>query len=199
MVTLVALCVQVYSIAYQSKDPRYRAFAATVSLFTAAMLLVVQADNLVLLLIGWEVMGLCSYLLVGHESERQAARAAAVKAFLVTRVGDIGFVLGIIVLWVASGTTSASACCCARATLASLGIDDADRRDGAAAGRGDRQVRAVPAAHLAAGRDGGPDAGLGADPRGHHGRRRWGGAGPAAADAARRTGRPRPRWRWSPR
>ncbi|WP_426563392.1 NADH-quinone oxidoreductase subunit L [Angustibacter sp. McL0619] len=108
MVTTVALCVQVYSIAYQAKDPRYRAFASTVSLFTAAMLVVVQSDDLVLLLIGWEVMGLCSYLLVGHESERQAARAAAVKAFLVTRFGDIGFVLGIIVLWVASGTTSIS-------------------------------------------------------------------------------------------
>ncbi len=108
MVAVVALCVQVYSTAYQSADPRYRAYAATVSLFTAAMLLVVQADDLLLLLIGWEAMGLCSYLLVGHESEREAARAAAVKAFLVTRVGDVGFVLGIVVLWVAAGTTSIS-------------------------------------------------------------------------------------------
>ncbi len=109
MVALVALCVQVYSTAYQAGDPRYRAYGATVSLFTAAMLLVVQADDLLLLLIGWEVMGLCSYLLVGHESEREAARAAAVKAFLVTRIGDVGFLLGIVLLWVASGTTSISA------------------------------------------------------------------------------------------
>ncbi len=106
MVAVVALCVQLYSTAYQANDRRYRAFAATVSLFTAAMLLVVQADDLVLLLIGWEAMGLCSYLLVGHESEREAARAAAVKAFLVTRVGDVAFVVGIVVLWVAGGTTS---------------------------------------------------------------------------------------------
>jgi NADH-quinone oxidoreductase subunit L len=109
MVAVVALCVQLYSTAYQAADRRYRAFAATVSLFTAAMMLVVHADDLVLLLIGWEAMGLCSYLLVGHESEREAARAAAVKAFLVTRVGDVAFVIGIVVLWVAGGTTSISA------------------------------------------------------------------------------------------
>ncbi|MGN6302260.1 MAG: NADH-quinone oxidoreductase subunit 5 family protein [Angustibacter sp.] len=108
MVAVVALCVQLYSTAYQAADPRYRAFAATVSLFTAAMMLVVHADDLVLLLIGWEAMGLCSYLLVGHESEREAARAAAVKAFLVTRVGDVAFVIGIVVLWVAGGTTRIS-------------------------------------------------------------------------------------------
>jgi len=108
MVCLVALCVQVYSTAYQAHDKRYRAYAATVSLFTAAMLLVVQADDLLLLLVGWEVMGLCSYLLVGHDSEREAARRAAVKAFLVTRVGDVGFVLGIVVLLAGARTTSIS-------------------------------------------------------------------------------------------
>ncbi|HKG52528.1 MAG TPA: NADH-quinone oxidoreductase subunit L [Actinomycetales bacterium] len=108
MVAVVALCVQVYSVSYQGDDPRYRAYAWTVSLFTAAMLLVVQSDDLLLLLIGWEVMGLCSYLLVGHDSQREAARRAAVKAFLVTRVGDIGFVLGVVVLLAAVGTTSIS-------------------------------------------------------------------------------------------
>ena len=106
MVTVVALCVQVYSTAYQRRDSRYRAYAATVSLFTAAMLLVVQADDLLLLLVGWEVMGLCSYLLVGHDSEREPARRAAVKAFLTTRVGDVGFVLAIVVLLAGAGTSS---------------------------------------------------------------------------------------------
>jgi NADH-quinone oxidoreductase subunit L len=109
MVCVVALAVQVYSVGYQCDDRRYRAFASVVSLFTAAMLVVVQADDLLLLLIGWEVMGLCSYLLIGHDSERQAARAAAVKAFLVTRMGDVGFVLGIIVLLASAGTSSISA------------------------------------------------------------------------------------------
>jgi NADH-quinone oxidoreductase subunit L len=107
-VAFVALCVQVYSTAYLAGDSRYPAYAAEVSLFTAAMLLVVQADDLFLLLIGWEVMGLCSYLLVGHDSERPAARRAAVKAFLVTRVGDLGFVLGVITLATATRTSSIS-------------------------------------------------------------------------------------------
>jgi NADH-quinone oxidoreductase subunit L len=108
-VGLVAFCVQLYSVAYLATDRRYPAYAAEVSLFTAAMLLVVQADDLVLLLIGWEVMGLCSYLLVGHDSQRLAARRAAVKAFLVTRVGDVGFVLGIIVVITATKTSSIAA------------------------------------------------------------------------------------------
>jgi NADH-quinone oxidoreductase subunit L len=108
-VGLVAFCVQLYSTAYLASDRRYPAYAAEVSLFTAAMLLVVQADDLVLLLIGWEVMGLCSYLLVGHDSQRLAARRAAVKAFLVTRVGDVGFVLGIITLITATKTSSITA------------------------------------------------------------------------------------------
>jgi NADH-quinone oxidoreductase subunit L len=124
MVASVALCVQVYSVAYQAGDRRYRAYAATVSLFTAAMLLVVQADDLLLLLIGWEVMGLCSYLLVGHDSEREAARRAAVKAFLTTRVGDVGFVLGVVVLLAAVGTSSISALLAPR-TLAALGTGTA--------------------------------------------------------------------------
>jgi NADH-quinone oxidoreductase subunit L len=121
----VALCVQVYSTSYLSEpagpepseaDPRrtapasgptrYPAYAATVSLFTAAMMTVVHANDLVLLLVGWEVMGACSYLLVGHHSERPAARAAAVKAFLVTRVGDLGVLLAVVLLLASAGTTS---------------------------------------------------------------------------------------------
>jgi NADH-quinone oxidoreductase subunit L len=108
----VALAVQAYSAGYlhgpgtPDAPTRYPAYAATVSLFTAAMMLVVHADDLVLMLVGWEVMGLASYLLVGHHSERPAARAAAVKAFLVTRVGDVGFVLGVVVLLVEAGTSS---------------------------------------------------------------------------------------------
>lgn len=117
-VTTVALAVQVFSAGYlrpghRSQDPaeadpaptRYPAYAATVSLFTAAMLAVVQADDLFLLLIGWEVMGLCSYLLIGHHSERPAARRAAVQAFLVTRLGDVAFLLGLVVLYAATGTS----------------------------------------------------------------------------------------------
>ena len=105
MVAVVALAVQVYSTGYLDHDPRYASYAAQVSLFTSAMLLVVVASDLFELLVGWEVMGLCSYLLIGHYRELEHARAAAVKAFLVTRIGDVGMLLGIVVLASATGTS----------------------------------------------------------------------------------------------
>ena len=105
MVTVVALAVQVYSVGYLHDDLRYPSYAAQVSLFTSAMLLVVVSSDLFELLVGWEVMGLCSYLLIGHYREQDYARRAALKAFLVTRVGDIGFLLGIIVLATSAHTS----------------------------------------------------------------------------------------------
>ncbi|MCW2639555.1 MAG: NADH-quinone oxidoreductase subunit, partial [Dactylosporangium sp.] len=100
----VALAVQVYSVAYLADDDRYGPYAAQVSLFTAAMLLVVVSGDLIQLLVGWEVMGICSYLLIGHDRRLPEAPRAAVKAFLVTRVGDVGFLLGIALLGVKLGT-----------------------------------------------------------------------------------------------
>ncbi len=107
-VAVVALCVQVYSTAYLRGDPRYSSYAAIVSLFTAAMLLVVIADDLFVLLVGWEVMGACSYLLIGHHWEQHEARAGSIKAFLTTRTGDVGFLFGIFALATATGTSSIS-------------------------------------------------------------------------------------------
>ncbi|MFI1993194.1 NADH-quinone oxidoreductase subunit L [Actinoplanes sp. NPDC020271] len=104
----VALCVQVYSVTYLHDDPRYAPYAAQVSLFTGAMLLVVTSGDLIGLLIGWEVMGACSYLLIGHDRRLPEAPAAAVKAFLVTRVGDVGFLLGIALLIAGAGTSRIS-------------------------------------------------------------------------------------------
>jgi NADH-quinone oxidoreductase subunit L len=103
-VAAVALAVQVYSVAYLADDDRYGPYAAQVSLFTAAMLLVVVSSDLIQLLVGWEVMGICSYLLIGHDRRLPEAPRAAVKAFLVTRVGDVGFLLGIALLGVKLGT-----------------------------------------------------------------------------------------------
>ncbi|HEU4349335.1 MAG TPA: NADH-quinone oxidoreductase subunit L [Actinoplanes sp.] len=103
-VCAVALAVQVYSIDYLHDDPRYAPYAAQVSLFTGAMLLVVTSGDLIPLLVGWEVMGICSYLLIGHDRRLPEAPAAAVKAFVVTRVGDVGFLLGIAILGVEAGT-----------------------------------------------------------------------------------------------
>ncbi len=105
VVALVVLAIQVFTVWYLRDDPRYGRFAATVSLFAAGMLLLVQAGDLVLMLVGWEIMGWCSWLLIGHDSERPAARRAAYKAFLVTRVADIGMVVGLVALAVRAGST----------------------------------------------------------------------------------------------
>ena len=105
VVALVVLAIQVFTAWYLRDDARYGQFAATVSLFASGMLLLVQAGDLVLVLVGWEIMGWCSWLLIGHDSERPAARRAAYKAFLVTRVADIGMVVGVVALAVRAGST----------------------------------------------------------------------------------------------
>jgi NADH-quinone oxidoreductase subunit L len=98
MVCCVALAVQIYSVAYMREDPRYSSYAAFVSMFTAAMLLVVLSGDLLVLYVGWEVMGVCSYFLIGHYWHHRETSRAAVKAFLVTRLGDVGFLFGIFAL-----------------------------------------------------------------------------------------------------
>ncbi|MEU4113017.1 NADH-quinone oxidoreductase subunit L [Kitasatospora sp. NPDC028055] len=104
LVGLVATCVQVYSTAYLKEDRRYPSYAALVSLFTAAMFLVVYSGDLVVLLVGWEVMGVCSYFLIGHHWESADARSASLKAFLVTKLGDVPFLFGIFLLGADAGS-----------------------------------------------------------------------------------------------
>ncbi|MFP3988575.1 NADH-quinone oxidoreductase subunit L [Streptomyces sp. E11-3] len=104
LVGLVASCVQIYSTGYLRDDPRYPSYAALVSLFTSAMLLVVYSGDLMVLLVGWEVMGICSYFLVGHYWETPEARAASLKAFLVTKLGDVPFLIGLFALAVDAGS-----------------------------------------------------------------------------------------------
>ncbi|MEU1619091.1 NADH-quinone oxidoreductase subunit L [Streptomyces sp. NPDC005722] len=104
LVGLVATCVQLYSTAYLRHDPRYASYSALVSLFTAAMFLVVYTGDLMVLLVGWEVMGICSYFLVGHYWETEVARAASLKAFLVTKLGDVPFLIGVFALAADAGT-----------------------------------------------------------------------------------------------
>lgn len=94
----VAFLVQLYSLGYLAHDPRYPSYAALVSIFTGAMTVVVMADDLWVLLIGWELMGACSYFLISHHWELPEARAGAVKAFLMTRTADLGMLFAIIVL-----------------------------------------------------------------------------------------------------
>ncbi|MFC5799463.1 NADH-quinone oxidoreductase subunit L [Streptomyces formicae] len=104
LVGVVASCVQIYSTAYLRDDPRYPSYAALVSLFTSAMLLVVYSGDLMVLLVGWEIMGICSYFLVGHYWETPEARAASLKAFLVTKLGDVPFLFGLFALALDAGT-----------------------------------------------------------------------------------------------
>ncbi|MDX2560008.1 NADH-quinone oxidoreductase subunit L [Streptomyces sp. TX20-6-3] len=104
LVGVVATCVQIYSTGYLREDPRYPSYAALVSLFTSAMLLVVYSGDLMVLLVGWEIMGICSYFLVGHYWETPEARAASLKAFLVTKLGDVPFLIGLFALATDAGT-----------------------------------------------------------------------------------------------
>ncbi|GAA4905600.1 NADH-quinone oxidoreductase subunit L [Streptomyces coeruleoprunus] len=104
LVGVVASCVQIYSTGYLRDDPRYPSYAALVSLFTSAMLLVVYSGDLMVLLVGWEIMGICSYFLVGHYWETPEARSASLKAFLVTKLGDVPFLIGLFALAADAGT-----------------------------------------------------------------------------------------------
>jgi NADH-quinone oxidoreductase subunit L len=104
MITLVGLCIFVFSIGYMAEDRNFTRFFAYLSFFSAAMLGVVIANSLLLLFVCWELVGLASYLLIGFWIHKPSAAAAAKKAFITTRIGDIGFFLGILWLYGSSGT-----------------------------------------------------------------------------------------------
>ena len=104
VVTGVSSMVHVYSIGYMAEDTGIPRFMAYLSLFTFFMLMLVTADNLVQLFFGWEGVGLASYLLIGFWYDRPSANAAAIKAFIVNRIGDFGFALGIFAVWMLTGS-----------------------------------------------------------------------------------------------
>ena len=106
VVTLVSALVHIYSIGYMSHDPHKPRFMSYLSLFTFAMLVLVTSDNFLQLFFGWEGVGLCSYFLIGFWFKKKAANAAAIKAFVVNRVGDFGFALGIFLIFYYFGTVS---------------------------------------------------------------------------------------------
>src|SRR6201986_3307444 len=105
VVTTVSSLVHLYSIGYMDEDPYRPRFFAYLSLFTFAMLMLVTSDNLVQLFFGWEGVGLASYLLIGFWYQKPSANAAAIKAFVVNRVGDLGFALGIFAVFMLIGST----------------------------------------------------------------------------------------------
>ena len=106
VVTLVSSLVHIYSIGYMSHDPHKPRFMAYLSLFTFAMLMLVTSDNFIQLIFGWEGVGLCSYFLIGFWFKKESANASAIKAFVVNRVGDFGFALGIFLIFYLFGTVN---------------------------------------------------------------------------------------------
>lgn len=106
VVTSVSALVHLYSWGYMGEDPDQPRFFAYLSLFTFAMLMLVTADNIIQMFFGWEGVGLASYLLIGFWFRKPSANAAAIKAFVVNRVGDLGFMLGIFALYLVFNTTS---------------------------------------------------------------------------------------------
>ncbi len=108
VVTTVSSLVHVYSIGYMAHDPHKPRFMAYLSLFTFAMLMLVTSDNFMQLFFGWEGVGLCSYFLIGFWFKKESANSAAIKAFVVNRVGDFGFALGIFLIFYLFGTVNYS-------------------------------------------------------------------------------------------
>jgi NADH-quinone oxidoreductase subunit L len=106
VVNSVSALVHIYSIGYMSHDPHKPRFMAYLSLFTFAMLMLVTSDNFIQLFFGWEGVGLCSYFLIGFWFKKETANSAAIKAFVVNRVGDFGFALGIFLIFYLFGTVN---------------------------------------------------------------------------------------------
>lgn len=104
VVTGVGMLIHIYSIGYMHDDPRYSRFFAYLNLFAASMLVLVLANNMILMFLGWEGVGLCSYLLISFWFEKDTAAAAGKKAFVTNRVGDFGFILGTLLLFTQAGT-----------------------------------------------------------------------------------------------
>ncbi len=157
VVTGIGSLIHIYSTAYMHEEtpPEYARYFSYLNLFAAFMLLLVLGSNFLVMFVGWEGVGLCSYLLIGFWFQKKSAADAGKKAFIVNRIGDFGFVLGVLLLWTAFGTIDFR-------SVAELVAGVRARRDvwqavahhAAAVRRRHRQVGADSALRLAAGRDG---------------------------------------------
>ena len=174
VITGIGSLIHIYSTAYmhEETDAEYARYFSYLNLFAAFMLVLVLGSNFLVMFVGWEGVGLCSYLLIGFWYQKKSASDAGKKAFIVNRIGDFGFVLGVLLLFVRFGTVDFQEV--ARAAAGAepgdhLRDDDVDHA--AAVCRRHRQVGADSALHLAAGRHGRADAGVRADSRGDDGDR----------------------------
>ena len=169
MVSGVGALIHIYSLGYMRDDEGKSRYFAALSLFMFAMLGIVLANNFVMLFIFWELVGFTSYVLIGHWFDRDAAADAAKKAFITTRIGDFGFMLGILMVWMATGSIVFAEIVPRMSKMTSQpGVSD--RRRAFDFLRRSWQIGAVSAARLVAGRDGRSDAGFGVDPRRDDGR-----------------------------
>ena len=151
---------------HEESDSEFARYFSYLNLFAAFMLVLVLGANFLVMFVGWEGVGLCSYLLIGFWYQKKSASDAGKKAFIVNRIGDFGFILGVLLLFVRFGTLDFQEV--ARAAAGAQpgdGVRHGVADHAAAVRRRDRQVGADSALRLAAGRDGRPDAGLRADPR----------------------------------
>ena len=158
IVTGVGGAIHIYSVGYMHDDRSISRFFAFMSLFTFSMLGIVLANNFIELFIFWELVGVSSYLLIGFWFEKPSAGDAAKKAFITNRLGDFGFLLGILMVWGTARFAEFQRRCKTSSSRnpAALG-DHRDHCRPADFLRRDRQVRAIPAARLVAGRHGRPD------------------------------------------
>ncbi len=188
LVGVVGFLVFVFAVGYMRGEVRYTFFWAAFTLFAGSMLLLVSAPNLIQLIVGWEGVGVASYLLIGHYWEDKANSSAGMKAFYTNRVADIGLTIGTIILGTALGTFRIEEINAAAAGGRRRHNRCRLRRRHPPLLRGDGEERPVPAPRVAPRRHGGAHAGLGADARRHHGHRRRlpGGADVPAVRVARR-------------
>ena len=176
VVTGVGFLIHVYSIGYMGHEGGYYRFFGYLNLFVFFMLMLVLANNYLLLFVGWEGVGLCSYLLIGFYFHKKSASDAANKAFIVNRIGDAGFIIGMLLMFSVVGSVrfldvnqalTSGRFAAETAGFGVLSLMALMLFIGATG-----KVRAVPAVRLAAGRHGRSHAGLGPDPRRDHGHRR---------------------------
>ena len=170
-VTGVGMLIHIYSTGYMAHEGGYYRFFGYLNLFMFSMLTLILANNYVLMFVGWEGVGLCSYLLIGFYFQRKSASDAANKAFIVNRIGDAGFHPRHVFHCVAMRLAAVYRCKCFRARRQSLAgnIDVHHRRHPASFRRSLRQIRATSTLHLAARCDGRPNTGKRPDPRRDHG------------------------------
>ncbi len=172
IVSGVSTLIHLYSISYMDGDRGFARYFSYLNFFVFSMLLLVLAGNFLLLIVGWAFVGAASYLLISFWYRRTTATRAGIKAFVINVVGDVGLVLGTYFIFKHTGTLDFLAGLPGRPARVPLRRRRHRRRLPAAARRRVRQVRADPAAHVAARRDGGPDPGQRADPRRDDGDRR---------------------------